>query len=432
MAGGASVQFQSGAQDVTGGADDQSSNFGIMPPEVYPDANTPGKMRFIESINLWLQQGLRSAQARATSPHQGDVSSYYRSPAQDDPHMYLEAYHNLIQQLRDVGIRASGQPDKNAPEYGVKNPPVSILHQIGGDIHRLARQVNDYGVYREFLNYLVAGGSLSGSYNKWAVSKQVELSKTLVDDPVLKAAKANWGELSVEEKMKIAEHVHGLQARIYGFVPNQIIKVDKEDAGNFVVRMDQLDRTITVNTSSDIFSNTYENFVGTVVHEGRHSLQKQLIAREEQIESIEFNVIKNMGLQRYQDLKTDAQKQEFQKLVRDQIAKSGVSTAWDNRLGFFGDFRPEVMLWSLPYVQGQEDLGAYSLHPMEIDAHNAETGMNKFLMASQEERRRSISRIEGDRAGIIGHRDTITGQSSLRADSSAGLAWRPFHYSLTN
>lgn len=386
MAGGVPVQFQTNARHITGGERSPPvSEFGILPPESYPDADTPGKITFINDIDKWLGEYIEAA----NSPHYDNPVMNYRATT-DGNQVVLAAYDKVVDNLIEINRRS--RTDHITSPYGSVNPPISKLYVMGVDIYERSLLTGDYGVYQKYLDYVNTSGAFaSKDYEKWMLTKQAELSEAIINDPVLKSAKENWAQLSVDDKAKIAEHVHHLQVGIYGVRPDKIAKVHMPGKEDLIDDANRGDGEINLNLSSNIFNKSYEAFVGTVVHEGTHTLQARLIERSYQVLEIESNVLsQTMKLPGIQYLKTDEQRQQFQKLVHERIAKSGVSTPLDDRLGYFGDFSPHVLGLQLPYVPAGDNLNSYQRHPMEVEAFRTGSGMTRFLNASPEEQQRKL------------------------------------------
>lgn len=116
------------------------------------------------------------------------------------------------------------------------------------------------------------------SYQVWETGKRIELLKTLRDDPLVRNAREKWQDpgLDHDQKLRLAERVGEIQAKIYGYYPGVVMAYGHDDGSEAYY----LAETIFLNTAQTeagynprSFNGDFNDFLDTVTHENIHGLE---------------------------------------------------------------------------------------------------------------------------------------------------------------
>lgn len=377
MADEASILFKNGARELSSSVNDPLLNnqkMAFLLRQIHPRVQAENEIRLMNDIYRWVAEIQEDAAHARSARHKGVTSDHNSSFVS---HELLGGYNKLLDRLNDIG-------ENGYNKYGGYGLPIIVSYDLGISIFKLAQETGDFEVYGKYLQYIHRHknfDSASNVYTQWLHSKHVEFMQTIEGDAVLSKAKKNWASLSQEDKLELARYVHNMQSIVFGFIPDQVRDADLRNEKFSGLRNYSLIRLDSFSTLSKL---SFENFISIVTHEGVHTLQAYLQTRLEEILKIEYEVLNQMGLSGYEDLKTDEQRQQFQKTVQDKITNSGLQTALDSHLGFYGDFYAHVVKSTLPYLNNVNEI--YKFHPREIEAHALETFIGGYLKSSFKER----------------------------------------------
>lgn len=266
-----------------------------------------------------------------------------------------------------------------------------LLGYMGRIVHDNSKKTGDYAEYGYFLEAVKNSAHPFAGYLYWAYPKQIDFMKTIASDPTLVDAKNRWSTFSPEDKLKVAEHVHAIQARMFGFTPDTI------KLGTLPSNVDgeHVKGKITLNSVNDLITTyPFEKLLSIIVHEGVHTFNAALVARTKEIEVMEREVLKEMGLNGYSDVAALSGKRlEFRNRVQDKINASKV-TPWDHALGFSREFSRYVEMLRLPYVGASADFKSYKNHPDEVDAFSLDALIGVYLTGDMSRRKSIEQRLQ--------------------------------------
>ena len=148
------------------------------------------------------------------------------------------------------------------------------------------------------------------AYSRWQNTKTAELLDRVSRDPAIINAEKKWDKKDIREKLALTQHIHNIQAQVFGFAPTEVIpfmegpKADSKATASTGVQSEVIrhayysdpENRIAMNIYRDADTSTsihgkFSEFMDTVVHEGEHTFQFRLAAQAEQVKAIERSVL---------------------------------------------------------------------------------------------------------------------------------------------
>lgn len=302
---------------------------------------------------------------------------------------------------------------------------------------------NDGGnrVRTEVFEQTFSEGSTNPAYARWQQAKAADFMDRLDKSAIIKNAEKNWDSpaFSISQKLALAQEIHNIQADVFGFKP-ATVKPFTEEPSPLLVRtgeptnkkitkdgyFDSSENVLALNLYKDkeysaAMHSSFLDFVDTVVHEGEHTFQNQLVDRLAIVRDVEQKVLMDLGVESAAELAPEGHevyKAEWQRRIK--IEAPDDPGNWNQELSGDGALaaHAEYMEHSSQYYMQDTDPGAgykgYLSNPMEQKARDLGSIICGYFRIPPEERSNYIASERYD-----SHLNDVTEDKRLQKRAAA-------------